>query len=170
MQITAIVGNPKALSKTYTIASEVTKQLAQLVSEDGEQHAQQLVLDLADYAGALTEWGHPEAQKLLELVNGSDIIVVASPTYKATYTGLLKLFIDMLPPNGWSGKFAIPVMVGGSPHHSMAVETFMRPLLIEVGAVCPTKGLYMMDSQLDVLPELVSGWIEESRFGLSRML
>ncbi|WP_171056446.1 NADPH-dependent FMN reductase [Paenibacillus sinopodophylli] len=170
MQITAIVGNPKELSRTFTIAREITSQLAVFIEEQGKQLTDQLVIDLAPYAGSIIQWGHPEVQKLLELVAGSDIVIIATPTYKATYTGLLKLFIDMVPPNAWAGKFAIPVMVGGSPHHSMAVETYLRPLLTETGAIVPVRGLYMMESQMEELPAVVSNWIEESRFGLSCML
>ncbi|GGG62030.1 NADPH-dependent FMN reductase [Paenibacillus radicis (ex Gao et al. 2016)] len=169
MQITAIVGNPKPLSKTYHIAMEVVSQLSGLASEQGRS-SEQLVIDLADYAGALVQWGNPQAEKLLELAAGADILLFVSPTYKATYTGLLKLFADQIPQNGLAGKIAVPVMVGGSPHHSLAVEHAMRPLLVEMGASCPTKGLYVLDSQFDELPAVVAGWIEQSRCGLSRML
>lgn len=169
MKITALAGNPKAKSKTYTIAEEVAGQVARFLEKD-ETAFDGTVIDLADYTAALVQWGHPDMQQLLETIASSDVIIVASPTYKATYTGLLKLFIDSLPPNALDGKFAVPVMVGGAPNHSLAVDAYLRPLLIEVGATCPTKGLYVLDSQMEQLPEVISKWVKESKFGLSLMV
>jgi len=162
MKITAIVGNPRSRSKSFGVAEEIVRQLAARL--DGEADVE--LVDLADYASALLEWGNPGAGRIVQRVCESDIAVFVSPTYKATYTGLLKLFVDQLPMDALSGVAAIPVMVGAAPQHSLAVEAYLRPLLVEVGAVCPTRGLYVIDSQIDRLPETVSGWYETSSAAL----
>jgi FMN reductase len=167
MKITAIVGNPKSRSKTYGIADEVLRHISTHVTPDGET-ADVAVLDLADIAPALLEWGNAEVQRHMERVCSSDIVIFASPTYKATYTGLLKLFIDQLPSQALANIVAIPVMVGGAPHHSLAVEVYLRPLLVETGAVCPTRGLYVLDSQIDALPAVVGNWFEASALALRK--
>jgi FMN reductase len=93
----------------------------------------------------------------VELAKASDLIVVASPTYKATYTGLLKAFLDRFPHQGLGGVTAIPLMLGASPVHSLATEHGLRPLLVELGASVPTRGLYVLDSEHD-RPETYDAW------------
>ncbi|RED55534.1 NAD(P)H-dependent oxidoreductase [Cohnella lupini] len=169
MKITAIVGNPKSRSKTYAIAGEVLKRISEGLTSEGET-ADEAIVDLADFAPSLLEWGNAEVIRQLERVTSSDVVIFASPTYKATYTGLLKLFIDQLPQQALANIAAIPVMVGGSPHHSLAVEAYLRPLLVETGAVCPTRGLYVLDSQIDVLPAVIGDWYETSALALRNVV
>ena len=71
---------------------------------------------------------------------GADLLVVASPTYKATYTGLLKLFLDQIGADDLAGVVTVPVMVGAGAGHALAVETHLRPVLVELGAAMPTQG------------------------------
>ena len=55
-------------------------------------------------------------------------------SFKATYTGLLKLFLDQVPSNGLSGVVAVPLMLGAGPGHAMAPELLLKPVLVELGA------------------------------------
>ena len=59
----------------------------------------ELTVDLTDLGGALLDWQRrdPSVTDIAAAVQASDLAVVASPTYKATYTGLLKLFLDRIP-------------------------------------------------------------------------
>src|SRR5689334_2667917 len=118
MKITVLVGNPKPLSRTRLTAESVADLFP------GEDR---LVVDLADYAGRLFTWPEPEIDELTARVAASDVLIVASPTYKATYTGLLKAFLDRYGSNGLAGVVAIPVMTGAAPDHALAVEAYLRP-------------------------------------------
>ena len=83
-------------------------------------------------------------------VQSCSLIVVASPTYKATYTGLLKLFLDRIGSGALSGVTAVPLMLGGDMRHSLAPEVFLKPVLVDLvvagavlmldAAVQPTAG------------------------------
>jgi FMN reductase len=73
------------------------------------------------------------------------VVVVASPTYKAAYTGLLKVFLDRFPSDGLAGVVAVPLMLGAGPAHALAPEHTLRPVLVELGATVPTRGLYLID-------------------------
>ncbi|GAA3141620.1 hypothetical protein GCM10020001_075520 [Nonomuraea salmonea] len=84
----------------------------------------------------------------LELVAEASVLVVASPTYKGTYTGLLKAFLDRLPPQALAGKAALPLLVMGDARHALAVEVHLRPLLVELGATVPTPGLAVVEADL----------------------
>lgn len=80
-----LVGNPKAGSRTLTAAEAVADMVdAALGIED------RLVVDLATLEPAVLDWHSTEVAELNAAVAGSDLVIVASPTYKATYTGLLK--------------------------------------------------------------------------------
>ena len=65
--------------------------------------------------------------------------MVASPTYKATYTGLLKLFLDRFATDGLRGV-AVPLMLGAGPGHALAPELTLRPVLTEIGGLVPAGG------------------------------
>lgn len=71
---------------------------------------------------------------LVQVVARSQIPVIASPTYKASYTGRLKAFLDRYGDGGLGSCIAVPLMTGGSRDHSLAVDLLLRPLLVELGA------------------------------------
>jgi len=75
------------------------------------------------------------------------IVVVSTPIYRATYSGLLKVFFDLLPQDALSRKVAIPIATGGGSGHLLAVDHGLRPLLASVGALVVATGVYGTDAQ-----------------------
>jgi FMN reductase len=136
----------------------------------GQSGAERLVVDLAEHAGQLFDWGAEQVSALNTQVASSDIVVVASPTYKATYTGMLKAFLDRYGNNGLARTVAVPVMTGASPLHALAPEVHLRPLLVELGASLPTRGLYVVESQLAELDAVVTQWADVALPNLGRAL
>ncbi|WP_280213491.1 NADPH-dependent FMN reductase [Nocardia cyriacigeorgica] len=149
-----VVGNPRPGSRTMTVAMEVAEQLA--ASIGGKVGP---VVELASHGPAVLDPGDADVRTDMATLSEVDVLVVASPTYKATYTGLLKAFFDRYGPHALDGVVAVPVMVGGALHHAMAVEVHLRPLLVELGAVVPTRGLYVLEADIDRLPDVVAGWL-----------
>jgi len=154
LNVTILCGNPKKGSRTLRIAETLVEQLVRA----GQSTV--TVIDLAEHADHIFEWPSDLMAGLNQIVADSDLLVVASPTYKATYTGLLKAFLDRYPAEGLSGVTAIPVMTGADLRHSMGPEVNLRPLLVELGASVPTKGLYFVMSEMDHLDEKVQAWVE----------
>ena len=76
------------------------------------------------------------------MVAEASIVIPATPTYRATYTGLLKVFFDLLPPESLRSCFGIPVQTGGSPDHALSVAYGLEPLLRSLGALVSSKGIY----------------------------
>lgn len=73
--------------------------------------------------------------------------IFASPTFKASYSGLLKLFLDQFDTStGLEGVVAVPLMLGAGPGHQLAPELHLRPVLTELGASTPASALYLLDS------------------------
>jgi FMN reductase len=84
---------------------------------------------------------------LVARVGHADLVVFGSPTYKGAYTGLLKLFLDRFEGGRGLRGIAVPLMLGGSPAHSLAPELTLRPVLTELGGTVPGRGLYVVDSR-----------------------
>ncbi len=143
-KIAVVTGNPKPASRTHSVALAVADALAKEIP-DAQTHP---VVDLAGYAPRLFDWSDEELTALTAQVAAADIAVFASPTYKAAYTGLLKAFLDRYGSNGLSGVTAVPVMTGGWPGHLLAVEVHLRPVLVELGATVPSRGLYVTEPEL----------------------
>lgn len=158
--VAVVVGNPKPASRTLTAATHVAERLAGPAD---------LVVDLATLGAELLDWGSPAVSSLVGQVGDADLVVVASPTYKGTYTGLLKLFLDRFAGGTGLRGLAVPFMLGGSPAHSLAPETSLRPVLTELGATVPGRGLYVVDSAYDD-PSAYSDWIAATEPVVSALL
>ncbi|WP_346764615.1 NAD(P)H-dependent oxidoreductase [Rhodococcus sp. HNM0569] len=91
--------------------------------------------------------GREDVKAAVESVASSDLVVFASPTFKATYTGVLKLFLDQFATGeGLKDVVAVPLMLGAGPAHAMAPDLLLKPVLVELGATTPAAGLYLIDS------------------------
>ncbi len=119
-------------------------------------------MDLTELGAALLDWTDPGVTDLVTAVQASELLIVASPTYKASYTGLLKLFLDRFGGGSLSGVTAVPVMLGGHWKHALAAELLLKPVLVELGATCPTAGLFLLESEFARSDELAS-WLERAR-------
>jgi FMN reductase len=84
----------------------------------------------------------------LERVQRADAVVLATPIYKAAYSGLLKVFLDLLPQDALHGKPAWPLACGGSPAHTLALDHSLRPVLDNLGAHPVLPAVFALESQL----------------------
>ena len=72
---------------------------------------------------------------------------------------MLKAFLDRYGGNGLAGTIAVPVMTGGWAGHSLAVEVHLRPVLVELGATVPARGLYITEPEFgELLDAAVARW------------
>src|ERR1700755_1925287 len=97
VKVSVVVGNPKPQSRTLKVATTLVEHLLAPGSYD------LTVIDLAEHEGEIFSWPSEKLAALNAQVAESDLVVFASPTYKATYTGLLKAFLDRYPANGLAG-------------------------------------------------------------------
>jgi len=149
-----VVGNPKPASRTLAAATWLATQLSGAEPD--------LVVDLGTVGAALLDWSDPTVGELVASVGAADLVVIASPTYKGTYTGLLKLFLDRFAGGTGLSGIAVPFLLGGSPAHSLAPELSLRPVLTEIGATVPGRGLYIVDSQHDD-PKAYAEWLATTK-------
>jgi FMN reductase len=155
--IVAVSGNPRPGSRTLRVARTLADALAERLDAGPVTS-----LDLAEVAPQLFAAEAPEADRLAEVLAGAAVAVVATPVYKASYTGLLKAFLDRYPTGALRGVLAVPVVVSASPAHSFVAEHLLRPLLVELGASAPTRPFAVTESRLDDLDALAATWADEA--------
>lgn len=154
---TAVVcGNPRPGSRTLQAGLRVASGLTGAEPD--------LVVDLATVGPGLLDWSDPAVDRLVTQVGAADLVVVASPTYKATYSGLLKLFLDRFSPQAGTGLggVAVALMVGAGTHHALAAELALRPLLVEVGATVAVPGLFVPEAD-HADPAAYEAWLARAR-------
>jgi FMN reductase len=159
-RVAVVVGNPKPASRTLSAATYVATELS------GAQP--DVVVDLATLGASLLEWSDPTVARLVLEVGAADLVVVACPTYKATYTGLLKLFLDRFAAGTGISGVAVPLMLGAGPTHALAPELTLRPVLSELGATT-VRGLYVLDSGHDD-PAAYADWLAAVRPVVSALI
>ena len=138
MRAVAVVGNPKPASRT----ADAAQRLAVALGADEVE-----LIDLIELGPGLIGWGDERVKAAVARVQASDLAIFASPTFKATYTGLLKLFLDQFATaTGLEGVVAVPLMLGAGPAHALAPDLLLKPVLVELGAITPAPGLYQLDS------------------------
>jgi len=137
-RLAVVCGNPKPKSRTLEAASLIAARLRDTPADH--------VLDLVDLGPELLTWGSPAVTRAVADISACDYVVFASPTYKGTYTGLLKLFLDQFAADSLDGTIAFPVMLGAAWGHALAPDVFLKPVLTEIGASCPVRGLYLLET------------------------
>ncbi|MGA8786855.1 MAG: NADPH-dependent FMN reductase [Polaromonas sp.] len=145
-----IAGSPTSPSRSAALLDFVSQRLA---LRNGFVVERLNIRKLPAEALLLAEWGHPAIVNALEQVARARAIVVATPVYKAAYSGVLKVFLDLLPQTALKGKTVLPLATGGSPHHMLALDYALRPVLQSLSARHILPGVYATDSQLPRSPE-----------------
>ncbi|WNR43573.1 NADPH-dependent FMN reductase [Paenibacillus roseipurpureus] len=107
--------------------------------------------------------------KANQQVAAADAVFVATPVYKASYTGVLKAFLDLLPQKGLQRKIVLPLAVGGTLSHLLAIDYALKPVLSALGAQNILQGVYVLDKQVTwgdqgqaILDDEISARLEES--------
>lgn len=163
LRLAIVVGNPKPKSRTLKVAETLGEKLFGAAARNAE------IIDLADCRDEILSWPSEKMDALNARVATSDVVIFASPTYKATYTGLLKVFLDRYPANGLAGVTAIPLLTGADLTHAMGPTVNLAPLLVELGAVVPGRGFYFAIPQMDRLDEIVQAAADQYATALRRM-
>jgi FMN reductase len=127
LSIVGVSGSPTRPSRTGALVDLVTHAFAETLG--GEATVIELAPLLSELgAGPYRSDIGSNARAAVELVEAADVIVVGSPAYRATYTGLFKLFFDHVGQYALADKPIILTATGGSDRHALLVEHQMRPL------------------------------------------
>lgn len=143
MSVCIVVGNPKARSRTLGIAEAL---VGSLIGATESNRAS--VVDLGEIESSA--YGE-EADRLLASLPEMQLLVVASPVYKASFTGMLKSFLDYFGQGALNGVPTIPLMTGANEAHSLVPRFTLAPLLEELGATCLPSSYFNMQHIEDVV-------------------
>ncbi|GIE93079.1 NADPH-dependent FMN reductase [Paractinoplanes rishiriensis] len=128
-KIVVVSGNPRPGSRTSVLAVAVGEALAGRAGAPAPT-----VIEVGELGtGLLTPGDEPTAAAVAAL-READVLVIATPTYKGSYTGVLKVLLDQLPAQALAGKRAVPVVTAGIAPQAAAAEALLRQLLTELGA------------------------------------
>jgi len=94
------------------------------------------------------QFSHPSIAQFREDIAQADGIIIASPVYKAAYTGVLKAVIDLLPERAFEHKVVLPLMTAGSANHLLALDYSLKPLVAALKAEEIISGVYASDKQI----------------------
>jgi FMN reductase len=149
MTVLLVAGSPSEHSRSAALLDAVQQRL-QLRGVDVERLQ---IRDLSPQALLLADVSHPTVAHAVAQVARARAIVVATPVYKAAYSGVLKVFLDLLPQTALKNKHVLPLATGGSPNHMLALDYALRPVLQSLGAGHILNGIYATDAQVIVLPQ-----------------
>jgi FMN reductase len=137
----AISGSPRAPSKSKTLAEALLRALE-------ARGCTTSMIDVATLSAEalLARTPAPEIDAAIADVGRSQIVIAATPTYRALYTGALKCLFDLMPPEHLHGKVCIPVQTAASPAHFLAIDHGLKPLFASLGGVA-IDGVYGTDDQ-----------------------
>ena len=165
MSFVVLVANPKPQSRTLHIARLAADAVSRAAGLPGDHQ----VIDLSGLARRLLlDEPSPAVEDALEQVIQAELLLVASPTYKGTYTGLLKVFLDRLGYQALSAVTALPMLVMRAPQHALAVDVHLRPLLLELGAAAPAPGLAFLESDIGQPDGVLEPWSARVAAALGR--
>lgn len=141
--VIGLSGSPNPTSRSRTLLERT------LAALDRQGAGPSRLIDLAKLPsdGLLGRRKDPDVADAIQSVLDAAIVVISTPIYRATYSGLLKIFFDLLPHDALTRKVAIAIATGGEPGHLLAVDHGLRPLLASVGAVVVATGVYGTDAQ-----------------------
>jgi FMN reductase len=144
MTILLLGGSPAAPSSTGRLLDHVGDKLAAL----GHRHSKLNVRDLPAKALLHADFADLALKRAVDAVAEADAIVIATPIYKASYTGILKAFLDLLPQDGLKDKLVLPLATGGSQSHLLALDYALRPVLQALDARQVFTSIYATSQQL----------------------
>ncbi|WP_068677760.1 NADPH-dependent FMN reductase [Oceanobacillus sp. Castelsardo] len=142
--IVIVSGSPSSTSRS----EQVLLYLGKRVEQEGFSIKHISVKDVE--AGDLL-FGNFNSEQVKQIsleLEQADGVIVGTPVYKSSYSGVLKALIDLLPQDILQDTPVLPLMTGGSASHLLAIEYTLKPLLASLKGQT-IKGLYFQDSQLD---------------------
>jgi FMN reductase len=145
-RIVALSGSLSRPSRTLALVRTLAERIAQRV--DGTVSTLDIAELAPDLGRALSFKDLPESiTQAHHTLAQADVLVIGSPVYKGSYSGLLKHFLDLLDPDRIAGRVAVLAATGGSDRHALVIDHQLRPLasFFELNTV--PAGIYVRDAE-----------------------
>jgi len=142
MSVVALAGSPSASSRSTALLRHVLARL-----DDGVARSEVVLRDLPPAALVRADFDDPAIRQACKRIAEARVVVIATPIYKASFSGLLKSFLDLLPPDALRGKSVLALGTGGSPAHFLALDYALKPVLAALGARHILDPVYAVEAQ-----------------------
>jgi FMN reductase len=145
MTILLLAGSPSTPSRSTRLLNHLGEKLVLR----GHRQTRLQVRDLPAAALLHANFHNAELQAASALVRQAHAVVIATPVYKAAYSGILKAFLDMLPQDALAGKLVLPIATGGNQSHMLALDYALRPVLSLLSAKHILPSIYATEAQVN---------------------
>jgi FMN reductase len=146
--VLGLSASPSSTSKTALIVDRVLDHVRRVGLDTRHIRLREL-----DPAALLTgNLDNPGIAALAKAVEDAHGVVIATPIFKASFSGLLKASLDFLPQFALSGKVVLPLATGGSVAHVLALDYALRPVLQSMGARHIVQAHFICETDLTLAP------------------
>jgi FMN reductase len=144
LRLVAVSGGMQRPSKSTALAEHLLDLIAEALP--CEQRLVELGQLAPQFAGAVWRSQLPDAvERELAAVEHADVLVVATPVYRGSYTGLFKHFFDFIEQDALIDKPVLLAATGGSERHALMIDHQLRPLFSFFQARTLPLGVYATD-------------------------
>ncbi|MDX6042844.1 NADPH-dependent FMN reductase [Scandinavium lactucae] len=144
MRVITLAGSPRFPSRSSALLEYARETLSRVDVEVCHWHLQNFEPEDLLYA----RFDSPALLTLIEQLAQADGLIVATPVYKASFSGALKTLLDLLPERALEGKVVLPLATGGTVAHMLAVDYALKPVLSALKAQEILHGVFADDSQV----------------------
>ncbi|MBM7062477.1 NADPH-dependent FMN reductase [Pseudomonas sp. UL073] len=144
MLVVLLGGSPAVRSRSNLLLDRSRRWL----ERSGIEVVEYRITDFAADDLLFARFDSPRIRDLLTQVARADGLLVATPVYKASFSGALKTLLDVLPERALEHKVVLPLATGGSPAHLLAVDYALKPVLGALKAQEVLHGVFADDSQI----------------------
>lgn len=152
LHIVGFAGSSSVPSRTRSLVETI---VATTADRTGARTSVYDLVDIHPSLGATLDprQAPPDLAALIETITQADALVVGSPVYKGTYTGLFKHLFDLIDPKALKDKPVVLTATGGSERHALVVDHGLRPLFAFFSADILSTGIYATEADFaDYLP------------------
>ncbi len=147
-KVVAVTGNPGSPSRTRALVQDIVDAVGRLTPVDAH------FIELADVGHVIGQSHYrkqlpPAGEAVVALVESADLLVVGTPVYRASYTGLFKHLFDLVGLDALAGVPVVLSATGGSERHALVIDHELRPLFSFFRALTVPTGIYATESDFD---------------------
>lgn len=144
MLVVTLGGSPSQRSRSGVLLDHAKRWL----NQQGVEVVSYQVRDFPAEDLLHARFDSPKIIDLLQQIENADGLVIATPVYKASFSGALKTVLDLLPERALSHKVVLPIATGGTIAHMLAVDYALKPVLSALKAQEMLHGIFAEDSQI----------------------
>ena len=145
MLVVSLGGSPNLKSRSAVLLDYARQRLQQ----QGVEVISYQIRDFAAEDLLHARFDSPQIQLLIEQIAQADGVLVATPVYKASFSGALKTLLDLLPERALQHKVVLPLATAGSSAHMLAVDYALKPVLAALKAQEMLHGVFAEDRQIN---------------------